>query len=157
MFQNVRLTEVVDEALSRAGLTVLVHHTLPPNDGGISIGQAAIAARSTHLTARRLHGVSRSAPVGVPKCGGAAPRPMPQLVPPSRPSSSRSGGRCAVARRPAGRRRPRPGSTARQGARKAHHAQCVHAGVGSNETAGSSIARTAAPRRAAALRFSVVV
>ncbi len=44
VFQNVRLTEVVDEALSRAGLTVLVHHTLPPNDGAISVGQAAIAA-----------------------------------------------------------------------------------------------------------------
>jgi hydrogenase maturation protein HypF len=47
VFQNVRLTEVVDEALSRAGLTVLVHHTLPPNDGAISVGQAAVAAFAT--------------------------------------------------------------------------------------------------------------
>jgi len=44
VFQNVRLTEVVDEAVAQAGLTVLVHHTLPPNDGAISVGQAAIAA-----------------------------------------------------------------------------------------------------------------
>ena len=47
VFQNVRLTEVVDEALSQAGLTVLVHHTLPPNDGAISVGQAAVAAFAT--------------------------------------------------------------------------------------------------------------
>ena len=47
VFQNVRLTEVVDEALSRAGLTILVHHTLPPNDGAISVGQAAVAAFAT--------------------------------------------------------------------------------------------------------------
>ena len=47
VFQNVRLTEVVDEVLSRAGLTVLVHHTLPPNDGAISVGQAAVAAFTT--------------------------------------------------------------------------------------------------------------
>ena len=44
VFQNVRLTEVVEGVLAEAGLTVLVHRTLPPNDGGISVGQAAIAA-----------------------------------------------------------------------------------------------------------------
>ena len=44
VFQNVRLTEIVERDLRRAGLTVLVHERVPPNDGGISIGQAAIAA-----------------------------------------------------------------------------------------------------------------
>ena len=44
VFQNVRLTEIVEEALVEAGLEVLVHLVVPPNDGGISIGQAAIAS-----------------------------------------------------------------------------------------------------------------
>ena len=47
VYQNVRLTEVVEDALRTAGLTVLVHERIPANDGGISIGQAAVvAARS---------------------------------------------------------------------------------------------------------------
>jgi hydrogenase maturation protein HypF len=44
VFQNARLTEVVERALGASGLAVLVHHRLPPNDGAISVGQAAIAA-----------------------------------------------------------------------------------------------------------------
>jgi hydrogenase maturation protein HypF len=44
VFQNVRLTEVVESALTESGLRVLTHEQIPPNDGGISIGQAAIAA-----------------------------------------------------------------------------------------------------------------
>jgi hydrogenase maturation protein HypF len=44
VFQNALLTEVVEEGLRRKGFTVLVHSAIPPNDGGISIGQAAIAA-----------------------------------------------------------------------------------------------------------------
>jgi hydrogenase maturation protein HypF len=44
VFQNLRLAEVVEEALVEAGLDVLVHRIVPPNDGGISIGQAAVAA-----------------------------------------------------------------------------------------------------------------
>jgi hydrogenase maturation protein HypF len=43
-FQNARLTEVVEQALRDVGVTVLVHAVVPPNDGGISVGQAAIAA-----------------------------------------------------------------------------------------------------------------
>ena len=45
VFQNARLTAVVVEALEGAGLRVLVHRLIPPNDGGVSVGQAAIAAR----------------------------------------------------------------------------------------------------------------
>ncbi|HEX2064406.1 MAG TPA: carbamoyltransferase HypF, partial [Acidimicrobiales bacterium] len=44
VFQNARFTEVVVHHLRAAGLAVLVHQRVPPNDGGISIGQAAIAA-----------------------------------------------------------------------------------------------------------------
>jgi len=44
VFQNLRFSEIVESALRPAGLTVLVHASIPPNDGGISIGQAAIAA-----------------------------------------------------------------------------------------------------------------
>jgi len=46
VFQNALLTEIVREQLGETGLDVLVHATIPPNDGGISIGQAAIAAFS---------------------------------------------------------------------------------------------------------------
>jgi hydrogenase maturation protein HypF len=46
VFQNARLTDIVATGLREAGLGVLVHSTIPPNDGGISVGQAAIAAFS---------------------------------------------------------------------------------------------------------------
>ncbi|MBW3547101.1 MAG: carbamoyltransferase HypF [Actinobacteria bacterium] len=46
VFQNTRLTDVVVGACREAGLSVLVHEHVPPNDGGISIGQAAVAALS---------------------------------------------------------------------------------------------------------------
>jgi hydrogenase maturation protein HypF len=46
VFQNVRLTDIVSEAIEGAGLRALVHERIPANDGGISIGQAAIAALS---------------------------------------------------------------------------------------------------------------
>ena len=44
VFQNSRLTETVAHALADRGLRVLVHGRVPPNDGGLAIGQAAIAA-----------------------------------------------------------------------------------------------------------------
>ena len=44
VFQNLRLTEIVEAELIEAGLAVLIHQQVPPNDGGISVGQAAIAA-----------------------------------------------------------------------------------------------------------------
>ena len=45
VFQNRRLTDLAADGLERGGLRVLVHRRVPPNDGGISLGQAAIAAR----------------------------------------------------------------------------------------------------------------
>jgi hydrogenase maturation protein HypF len=43
-FQNRMLAEGAYERLSRAGHDVLVHQLVPPNDGGVSFGQAAVAA-----------------------------------------------------------------------------------------------------------------
>ena len=44
-FQNRVLLELTTAHLRAAGLRVLVPRRLPPNDGGIAYGQAAIAAR----------------------------------------------------------------------------------------------------------------
>jgi hydrogenase maturation protein HypF len=48
VFQNRRLAEAVAAGLDRRGLRVLMPERLPANDGGISYGQAAVAA---HLMA----------------------------------------------------------------------------------------------------------
>jgi hydrogenase maturation protein HypF len=44
VFQNQILTEAVQAQLSALNLTVLTHHLVPPNDGGLALGQATIAA-----------------------------------------------------------------------------------------------------------------
>jgi hydrogenase maturation protein HypF len=44
VFQNRVLLELTTEQLERAGLLPLVPQLLPPNDGGISYGQAVVAA-----------------------------------------------------------------------------------------------------------------
>jgi hydrogenase maturation protein HypF len=43
VFQNRILLEQVSQDLTKVGITVLTHHLVPSNDGGISLGQAAIA------------------------------------------------------------------------------------------------------------------
>jgi hydrogenase maturation protein HypF len=43
-FQNLRLLASTRERLERTGFRVLTHRLVPPNDGGISYGQAAVAA-----------------------------------------------------------------------------------------------------------------
>ncbi|HEX2149671.1 MAG TPA: carbamoyltransferase HypF [Actinomycetota bacterium] len=42
-FQNQLLASRVERGLLEAGLEVLTHHRVPPNDGGISLGQAVVA------------------------------------------------------------------------------------------------------------------
>jgi Hydrogenase maturation factor len=44
VFQNRLLLERTLALLANAGLRVLVPELLPPNDGGIAYGQAAVAA-----------------------------------------------------------------------------------------------------------------
>jgi hydrogenase maturation protein HypF len=43
-FQNRRLTERAAQRLTRAGFEVLLHRQVPPGDGGVSLGQVAVAA-----------------------------------------------------------------------------------------------------------------
>ncbi|MEB3359600.1 MAG: carbamoyltransferase HypF [Synechococcales bacterium] len=47
VFQNQVLLVAVTERLRQRGLTVLTPHEVPPNDGGLSLGQVAIAAAQT--------------------------------------------------------------------------------------------------------------
>ncbi|MDQ3463499.1 MAG: carbamoyltransferase HypF [Actinomycetota bacterium] len=44
VFQNAVLLDLVVDGLERAGLRVLTHKQIPCNDGGISLGQTAVAA-----------------------------------------------------------------------------------------------------------------
>jgi hydrogenase maturation protein HypF len=44
VFQNRTLFELVTQGLRDAGLRVLIHRQVPANDGGISLGQAAVGA-----------------------------------------------------------------------------------------------------------------
>jgi hydrogenase maturation protein HypF len=45
-FQNFTLLALASEQLRRSGFQVFLHSKVPPNDGGLSLGQAAIAAKN---------------------------------------------------------------------------------------------------------------
>jgi hydrogenase maturation protein HypF len=49
VFCNALLTRRLTELLSQAGLQVVRHRVVPPNDGGLSLGQAAIASERSRL------------------------------------------------------------------------------------------------------------
>jgi hydrogenase maturation protein HypF len=52
VFQNLLLLERVVASLEGRGFRVLVHSRVPPNDGGISLGQAAVAGARTRAAGR---------------------------------------------------------------------------------------------------------
>ena len=53
-FQNLRLLASTTVRLERLGFRVLTHRRVPPNDGGISYGQAAVAAAKMQSSLPRL-------------------------------------------------------------------------------------------------------
>jgi hydrogenase maturation protein HypF len=58
-YQNLLLLELTVRMLEPQGFTVLTHSLVPPNDGGIALGQAVIAAKR--------HVQERLSRVNVPK------------------------------------------------------------------------------------------
>ena len=55
VFQNELLLEDVKTLLAPKAVSVWTNHAVPPNDGGISLGQAALAAFAPPLLLARRH------------------------------------------------------------------------------------------------------
>lgn len=57
VFCNQRFTEALTDRLERRGLRVLRHRLVPPNDGGLSFGQAAVASAMLRMREKDKAGV----------------------------------------------------------------------------------------------------
>jgi hydrogenase maturation protein HypF len=57
VFQNALLSDLLIDSLEKTGFSVYVHSLVPPNDGGIALGQAAIASLSARTNAVRVNTV----------------------------------------------------------------------------------------------------
>ena len=55
VFQNELLLEDIKSLLAADAVCVWTNHVVPPNDGGISLGQAALAAFAPPCSTRRRH------------------------------------------------------------------------------------------------------
>lgn len=62
-YQNQLLLELSVKGLRARGFDVLTHSLVPPNDGGIALGQAVVAAKKTALAARERRGTETRSPL----------------------------------------------------------------------------------------------
>ena len=54
VYQNTLLLELTIRKLEEGGMKVYTHHLIPPNDGGISLGQALAAQEILRREAERI-------------------------------------------------------------------------------------------------------
>ena len=64
VFMNALLAREAAHSLLQAGFRVYRHHLVPPNDGGLSLGQLAVAAAEHTHPPRRPHATSHGGRLG---------------------------------------------------------------------------------------------